>query len=242
MNDYVVRFKYGRFIWTVLAALYFVIFFVNFFRDAAPGRLAVPVLFATVFVLWLSLEYYFGSPFFQSGTVEPSALWRGVFAFFIYPFLMYVAADFVWWHWTQIPAPPLAFGVIGLVVFGVGTYFRLTTLSDILRIAQVKSVLGAKGKAPVEHVVIPERKFMGLRFQRRSRHPRYVATLIQMVGMSLVFNSWGGLALTLVVGLPLVLVQARHEDGQLRAMLRGDFQNYAASVPFFWPVFGRTSR
>ena len=242
MNGFVVRFKYGRFIWTVLAALYFVIFFVNFFRDAAPTQLLVPVLFATAFVLWLSVEYYFGSPFFQSGASEPSALWRGVFAFFIYPCLGYIVADFAWWHWTQIPAPPLALGVIGLVVFGIGTYLRLTTLFDLLRIAQVKSVPGAKGKAPLEHVVIPERKFMALRFQRRSRHPRYFASFIQMAGMALVFNSWGGLVLILAVGLPLILIQARHEDRQLRSVLKGEYQNYAASVPFFWPVFGRTVR
>lgn len=239
MNGFVVRFKSGRFIWTVLAAFYFVIFFANFFRDAAPTQLLVPLLFATVFVLWLSVEYYFGSPFFQSGAAEPSALWRGVFAFFIYPFLGYVAADFVWWHWTQIPAPPPIIGVVGLLVFGVGVYLRLATLFDLLRIAQVKPMPAAKGKAPVEHVVIPERKFMGLRFQRWSRHPRYFATFIQMIGMALVFNSWGGLVLTLAVGLPLILVQARCEDQYLREFTKGELQNYTSTVPLFWPRFRR---
>ena len=163
MNGFVVRFKPGRFIWTVLAALYFVIFFANFFRDAAPTQLLVPVLFATAFVLWLSVEYYFGSPFFQSGASEPSALWRGIFAFFIYPCFGYIVADFAWWHLTQIPSPPVAVGVAGLIVFGVGIYLRLATLFDLLRIAQVKSTPPAKGKTPVEHVVIPERKFVTLR-------------------------------------------------------------------------------
>jgi len=89
----------------VLVTLYFLIFFTNFFRDAVPDRMTLPVLFAYVFVLWLSLEYYLGSPFFQSGVVEHSALWRGVFAFFVYPFLAYLGADFIWWGWTQMPVP-----------------------------------------------------------------------------------------------------------------------------------------
>lgn len=242
MNGFVIRFKYGRFIWTVLAAVYFVIFSFNFFRDAAPARVTIPVLFAAVFVLWMSVEYYFGSPFFQSGAVEPSSLWRGVFAFFVYPLLGYVVADFAWWHRTQTPAPSVVVGLVGLIVFGAGVCLRLTTLFDLLRVAQVRQSAPVKGKAPVEHVMIPERKFTGLRLQRLSRHPRYLATLLQIVGMTLAFNSWGGLFLALAVGLPLVLVQAGHEDRRLRDTLKGEYAAYAASVPFFWPAMRRAGR
>ena len=105
MSSFIRRFKTGRFVWTVLVTLYFFVFFTNFFRDAIPDRMTLPVLFAYIFVLWLSFEYYFGSPFFQSGVVEHSALWRGIFAFFVYPFLAYLGADFIWWHWTQMPVP-----------------------------------------------------------------------------------------------------------------------------------------
>jgi hypothetical protein len=138
MSSFVKRFKPGRFIWTVLVTIYFLFFFTNFFRDAIPDRMTLPVLFAYVFVLWLSVEYYFGSPFFQSGVVEHSAFWRGIFAFFVYPFLAYVAADFIWWHWTQIPTPVAVTGFLGLAVFGIGTYLRLGTLFGLLGIAQVK--------------------------------------------------------------------------------------------------------
>jgi len=234
MSSYIKRFKTGRFIWTALVALYFLIFFTNFFRDAIPDRRALPVLFAYVFVLWLSLEYYFGSPFFQSGVVEHSALWRGIFAFFVYPFLAYLGADFIWWHWTQIPVPVVVTGLLGLAVFGIGTYLRLGTLFGLLRIAQVRPP--ARGSKE-ETLLLPEKRFVGLRFQKLARHPRYLATFIQLFGAALVFRSWGGLVLAVVVGLPLLLVQARHEDAHLRDLLKNELKTYTETVPAFWPRF-----
>ena len=234
MSSFVKRFKTGRFIWTALVTLYFLVFFTNFFRDAIPDRMTLPVLFAYVFVLWLSLEYYFGSPFFQSGVVEHSAFWRGVFAFFVYPFLAYVAADFIWWRWTQIPVPVAVTGFLGLAVFGIGTYLRLGTLFSLLGIAQVKPP--AKGSNE-EMLLLPEKRFVALRFQKLARHPRYFATFIQLVGAALVFRSWGGLVLAGVVGLPLLLVQTRYEDAHLRDVLKNELKTYTESVPAFWPRF-----
>jgi protein-S-isoprenylcysteine O-methyltransferase Ste14 len=234
MSSYVKRFKTGRFVWTVLVAIYFLVFFTNFFRDAIPGKMALPVLFAYIFVLWLSIEYYFGSPFFQSGVVEHSALWRGVFAFFVYPFLAYVAADNVWWHWTQIPVPAFVAGLLGLAVFASGTYLRLRTLFDLLGIAQVRPP--ARGSKE-ETLLLPEKRFVDLRFQKMTRHPRYFATFVQLVGAALVFRSWGGLLLAVVLGLPLLLLQARYEDRHLRDLLRNELKAYTETVPAFWPRF-----
>jgi protein-S-isoprenylcysteine O-methyltransferase Ste14 len=234
MSSYIKRFKTGRFVWTVLVTFYFLVFFTNFFRDAIPDRMVLPVLFAYLFVLWLSLEYYFGSPFFQSGVVEHSALWRGVFAFFVYPLLAYVAADNIWWHWTQIPVPDIVTGLLGLVVFGVGTYLRLRTLLGLLGIAQVRPpVWGSKE----ETLLLPEKRFVDLKFQRMTRHPRYLATFVQLVGAALVFRSWGGLLLATVLGLPLLLLQARYEDRHLRDLLRNELKAYTETVPAFWPRF-----
>jgi len=232
MSSFVRRFKTGRFIWTVLVTLYFLIFFTNFFRDAIPDRMILPLLFSYVFVLWLSLEYYFGSPFFQSGAVEHSAFWRGVFAFFVYPFLAYLGADFIWWHWTQMPVPVAVTGLLGLAVFGIGTYLRLGTMFALLGIAQVgPPVRGSKE----ETLLLPGKRFVALRFQKLSRHPRYFATFVQLVGAALVFRSWGGLVLAVAIALPLLLVQARHEDTQLRGLLKNELKNYTDTVPSFWP-------
>ncbi|MGB9742147.1 MAG: hypothetical protein ACP5JB_00320 [candidate division WOR-3 bacterium] len=231
MSGFVLKFRTGRFIWTVLVSAYFLIFFTNFFHDAAPNRSIIQLLFAYGFVLWLGIEYYFGSPFFQSGVVEPHPVWRALFAFFVYPLLGYLGADYIWWHFTQIPLPPAIFGIIGLLLFGAGVYLRLTTLFSLLGIIQTKS-----GGAELQ---IPVKKFLGLKWQQRCRQPRYLATLIQLVAAALVFNSWGGLVLVLLIGLPLIWVQVRYEEQVLREQMKPAYEHYCQTVPLLLPAFNQ---
>lgn len=226
MTGLLTRFRLSRFAWTVLVTFYFLVFFRNFFLDAAPALALMPTAFAWLFVLWLALEYYFGSPFFQTGKVESSALWRGVFAFYVYPLLGYLVADYGWWGWTQFPLPPVVAWVLGMAVFALGTWLRLATLAVMVRLAREPA--GGEG-------LLPLRKLVQQREWQIARHPRYLATLLQLVGAALAFNSWGGLALVLAIGLPLVLVQARHEDRGLRAALKSEFDRYAGEVPLLLP-------
>lgn len=224
------RVRTGRLLWTVLVTAYFLVFSRNFFVDALAGEALPSMLYAWVFVAWLAVEYCFGSPFFQSGIVEPSALGRGAFAFFVYPFLGYLVGDYGWWGWTQFPVPPLLTWLPGMALFLAGTAFRVLTLVAMLR-------------AGDHH---PRRKgqdrgvFSSPAF-RVCRHPRYLATLIQLVGSALVFNSWGGLVLAGTVGLGLILLQVRFEDAALRRVLKGDFEAYARQVPMLHPCFRRAS-
>lgn len=229
-DNALVRFRLGRTVWTVLVAFYFLVFFRNFFLDALSTGNLLPTAFSYLLVAWLALEYYFGSPFFQSGLVESSAFWRGVFAFFVYPFFAYIAADSIWWHWTLIPVPQVVIAPVGFLVFGVGTYLRLRTLLDLTKMAAQPSS-GRK---------VREQGITGLPMQRLCRHARYFATLLQLVGAALVFGSWGGLVLAGLLGLPLILLQARYEDRQLRRALKQDADRYFREVPFFWPKLKRT--
>lgn len=226
----------GRIIWTVVVAIYFLFFFWNLLHDALRQDTTLPVVFSFVLVLWLAVEYYFGSPFFQSGVWEHSALWRGVFAFFVYPFYGYCAADFIWWHRTQLPLPAVITGSLGLLVFAAGTWLRLATLFALVRIVQYRPVRQEK-KQTVYELVVPERGFLGQRLQRLCRHPRYLGTLVQLVGAALFFRSWGGLVLAVGFGLPLVLLQARYEDSRLRTALRAEAENYFPAVPLLFPRF-----
>lgn len=232
MSNYGNRVRLGRLVWTVLVVFYFIVFFSNFLADGLPVGRLLPNIFAVLFVLWLGIEYYFGAPFFQSGIGEHSAFWRGVFAFFVYPFIGFCAADLIWWRWTQLPLAPVVAGVIGLVTFGVGTLARLDVLFGLLRIMQVK----VQGKE--ERVTVPEKKLVGLRLLRVSRHPRDLGTLVQLLGVALVFNSWGGLVLALGLGLPLILLQVRHDDARLRELLKGEAAEYFAGTPLLFPRFG----
>jgi len=229
----VTGFRLGRGIWTVAVTAYFLIFFRNFFADALPGAALLPLVFSYLLVSWLAVEYYFGSPFFQSGAVESSAVWRGVFAFFVYPFLGYVAADAIWWHVTQIPVHPAVAWSLGVLLFAAGVYIRLDTLLGLVALTRADRLRSGGTRLG--------RRFAALRFQQVCRHPRYLATLLQLVGAALVFRSWGGLALVGVLGLPLILLQVRYEDRRLKLVLKSDYQGYAAAVPLLWPRPGRRS-
>ncbi|HDQ99384.1 MAG TPA: hypothetical protein ENN51_03750 [candidate division WOR-3 bacterium] len=176
------------------------------------------------------MEYCFGSPFFQSGVVEPSALGRGVFAFFVYPFLGYLVGDHGWWNWTQFPIPPLFTWLPGMVLFLGGTALRLLTL-----VAMLKADDQRRRRKGLDRGVFSSPAF------RVCRHPRYLATFIQLVGSALVFNSWGGLVLAGTVGLGLILLQVRFEDAALRRLWKDDFVAYAAQVPMLRPCFRRAS-
>ncbi len=227
MNSLAVKFRTGRMVWTVLAALYFLIFFANFFADLIPEQKTIALIFSYSLVLWLAIEYYFGSPFFQSGIVEPSALWRGVFAFFVYPYFGYLCADFVWWRWTQIPLHYLITGILGILIFWLGTYLRLRALFDLVRIADVKNDTGA--------VIIPGKRFLALKLHRLCRHPRYLGTFVQLLGSALVFRSWGGLVLTLILGLPLIFLQVRYEERMFARFLKSDFEQFQKLAPLLFP-------
>ncbi|MFO7675919.1 MAG: methyltransferase [bacterium] len=223
------RVRFGRLLWTVLVMAYFLVFFRNFFTDALPRAPLPSAIFAWAVVIWLSFEYCFGSPFFQSGVVEPSGLWRGVFACFAYPFFGYVVADHAWWHHTQLPVYPVASWIPGMVLFLAGTALRFATLAELVRAAGRPARARARG-------LFESRPF------RVNRHPRYLGTLLQFLGAALVFNSWGGLVLAATVGLGLVLIQVRVEDAEMAHQFGGEFKGYADRVPMFWPRLRRSAR
>jgi len=213
------KIKWKRLIWTLLVSMYFIVFFRNMFRDALGGNHLLAVVFSTAFTIWMAFEYYFGSPFFQSGIVEPPRLWKGLFALFFYPFLGYCAADYTWTHTTQLSALSPYLNMAGIVVFLVGGYLRLSTLNTAMH-------------APAGRLL---RK--GL-FQT-VRHPRYLATLVQVIAIPLVFSSWLGLLLALVIGIPLVWAEVRVEEAEMAAAWKVDFANYQQVVPALIPKLGR---
>jgi protein-S-isoprenylcysteine O-methyltransferase Ste14 len=211
--------KWKRLIWTVLVSIYFIIFFRNMFRDALADNSLLALVFSTAFVLWMAFEYYFGSPFFQSGMVEPPQLWKGIFALFFYPFLGYCAADYTWTHTTQLGFLSPYINVLGIALFVFGGYLRMATLYTAMH--------------------APAGRLLRRGLFQSVRHPRYLATLVQIVAIPLVFSSWLGLVLALVLGLPLILIEIRAEEGRMSAAYKDEFVAYQQAVPILIPRFGR---
>jgi len=235
-----VELKFGRLLWTVAVTFYCGVFFRNFLVDAGSGRagtwgIVLPVTAAMLLLLWMGVEYYLAAPFFQSGIVEPSRFLRTLFAFFVYPFVTYVVADYFWWKWTQFPFLSMPAGLLGLLVLGTGSYFRLASLLALVRATSRQSRKERLGHAAVARADTLSQ----LPLQRLCRQPRYLGTLLQLLGIALAFNSWGGLVLAAGIGLPLIWVQAREEDVRIGKSDPDGHNRYAARVPLLIPRYRR---
>lgn len=214
---FIKNFRFWRLIWTLFVTYYFINFTRNFFDDAVPERAMIPTVLFFILTVWLAFEYYFGSPFFQSGQVEMSPIWRGIFALFFYPFVAFCVADYVWWHWGQLNFLYPLINIIGILLFVFGSLLRIYSLFIILK--------------------MPETKFVPKGIFKVSRQPRYLATIIQTIGIALALSSYWGLILALVVGIPLILFEVRYEEKVLTEHFKTDYLNYTKSVPVLFPKF-----
>lgn len=210
------RIKFWRLAWTVFAVFYAFNFFKNLFTDALPDNRIIPITFFTITILWIAVEFYFEMPFFQSGLVSERSGWRVLFALFFYPFLAFSVSDFTWLGWTQIRFLAPMINYLGIVLFLLGCLFRLYGLWVI------------KTK--------PVRRLWRNRPFSYSRHPRYLATLIQLFSIPLVFSSYSGIAIALVIGLPIILKEVEVEDRRLAEFHRPEYENYKNTIPLLFPV------
>ncbi|MEO0085616.1 MAG: hypothetical protein ABIK37_03200 [candidate division WOR-3 bacterium] len=232
--------KLGRLLWTGAVTFYSGVFFRNFLADAdiggSSGVSFPPMLAATlVLLLWMAAEYYVGVPFFQSGFVEPVTFLRALFALFVYPYVTFVVADRFWWNRMQIPAAPIVMGILGLVLVCAGSYIRLASLFGLLHALRRQTARERRYVSTRLRVDL----VMQLRLYRLCRQPRYLGTLLQVFGIAMVFNSWGGLLLATVIGFPLVWAQARGEDRRCWSTDVAAYAKYAACVPLLIPRLRR---
>ena len=216
---FIKSFRFWRFLWTIFGTYYFFNFIHNFFEDATPEKALIPTMLFFVVTIWLAFEYYFGSPFFQSGMVEMLQIWRGFFAFFFYPFVGFCVADYAWLHWGQLGFLYPVINIVGLLLFILGVLIRLYSLFIVLR--------------------LPETKFIPKGIFKVCRQPRYLATILQLFGIALALSSYIGLVLVIVIGLPLILAEVRYEEKTLAERFKTDYINYAKSIPVLIPKFRR---
>ncbi len=210
------KFKLLRFLWCIFLFFYFYHFPKNFFADAIPERSFPPTIFFIAFCFWLIIEYYFASPFFQSGvslTVIASPL-RTFFSLYFYPYLIFLVYDYGWWGKGQIKFLYPYINILGIALFFLGTFLRLLTLFLFLT-------------KDLSHLVKG-------RLFRQSRHPRYLATLIQLLSLPFVFSSFLGIIL-LAPGVFIIKKEAEFEDRELKEYLKKDYERYLRETPLLFP-------
>lgn len=215
MVNFTRSFKLFRFLWCIFLFIYFYHFPKNFFTDAIPEKSFIPVLFFQSFCFWLIIEYYFSSPFFQSGIFLSSLPLKNLFAFYFYPYLIFLVFDYGWWGKGQIRFFYPYINFLGLLIFFLGILLRLLTLFLFLTNSMPKLIKG--------------------RLFRISRHPRYLATLIQLVSLPFIFSSFIGIFL-LLPGIFIIKKEADFEDIGLKEYLKKDYDKYLKNVPLLYSI------
>jgi len=214
-------FRFGRLIWTLIVTWYFINFGRNFFNSIAPERSQIPFLFFFILVLWMAVEYYFGSPFFQSGIVPPPTNERTFFSIFFYAYTIYCIADYSSLNWTQLRFLEPYLNIIGLIIFTISVLLRYFTLFELLR--------------------LPTQKLPKSGIFQTCRHPRYLATIFQIISIPLVFTSYLGLVLALVIGLYIIYKEMKAEEKILTKNFKDEYTQYQKNVPFIIPKLSRIS-
>lgn len=72
----------------------------------------------------------------------------------------------------------------------------------------------------------------------RVRHPIYLAAVLELLGLPLLFGSAAGLALALAIAIPLQVVRARVEERGLHQLFGDAYARYAGEVGGLWPRWG----
>jgi protein-S-isoprenylcysteine O-methyltransferase Ste14 len=210
------RIKFWRLIWTLFVVLYAFNFFRNLFTGAIPDNRIIPVVFFTIMILWMAVEFYFEMPFFQAGIVHEPPVYKILFALFFYPFLAFCVSDFTWLGWTQIRLPIPVINYLGIVLFLGACAFRLYGLY----VFKTKSGKKLWRTAPFSY----------------SRHPRYLATVVQIVAIPFVFSSYLGIVFALVIGLPIILREVQLDDRRLTEFYKPEYDNYKTTIPLLFPI------
>ncbi len=211
------KFNLFRLLWTLFVTWYFFNFFRNFFNSLNQSQSTIPIFFSIVLVFWMAVEYYFGSPFFQSGLVTIPHSIRFSFSIFFYLLVIYSITDYVSLNKTQIPLSYPYLNILGILLFIIGTVFRWITLFEILKSSSNK--------------IIKSGTF------NLCRHPRYFATFLQSIAVPLIFNSYLGIFISVTLGLGLIYQQIKIEEKALYALYPKDYDTYKKYVPLFFPKF-----
>lgn len=209
----------GRLLWTLFVTWYFINFSRNFFPSLLTERTQIPVVFFFILVSWMAIEYYFTSPLWQSGLVAFRSIYKLLFSLLFYAGTIYCIADYSSLHFTQLSFAYPYLNIAGLIVFTIGVLIRLLTLFELYN--QPENKLPKSGSFNV------------------CRHPRYLATLLQIIAIPLVFTSYLGLLINAIIGIVLIYKLLYIEEHLLLKKYPDEYLQYQTHVPFIIPKLSR---
>jgi protein-S-isoprenylcysteine O-methyltransferase Ste14 len=193
------KLNWGRLIWTLLLCWYFINFANNFLNSLNAEKAQIPFVFFNLLIIWMGIEYYFGSPYFQSGTVILPGILKILFAIFFYSVTVYSIADYVTLNMTQLKALYPYVNIIGLVLFALGIIIRIWTLFELIFFFNNSHTANIF-------------RYFNMGNLKIARHPRYLGTLLQTIAIPMLFSSYLGFILTVLIGPYLICLEIETEE------------------------------
>jgi protein-S-isoprenylcysteine O-methyltransferase Ste14 len=140
--------------------------------------------------------------------------------------LFYAAIDFVSIHWTRASALEPGIIYVGMVLFLFSCFYRGWGLSAI-------------GKYFNPRIAIYEgHQLVTSGPYRAVRHPLYLGVLISLVGIDLIFSSWGALLITCLAILPLIIYRINLEEAFMLKHFGNQYRDYMKTskklIPGLW--------
>lgn len=185
------KLKWGRLIWCLFLFIYFFHFFKNLFLSSLSSGALIPIIFFITLSYWMIIEYYFSSPFFQSGIVPYHQGLRILYSLYFYPFLILNGVDYCYRSFSQLEFLKPGVNIFGLIIFFIGTILRIITLL----IALTTSLKELPQKTIYKNIT----------------QPRYLGTLIQLISIPFTFSSGFGFLL-LPLGILIIIYEAKYEN------------------------------
>ena len=137
--------------------------------------------------------------------------------------LLYAIQDFTGWHYTRLEnwEPWVIIGgFLIYVAFALLRYRAIVTLGKYynLRVAIYE-----------EHSLITHGIYSSI------RHPFYLTALLSVISISLIFSSWGGLLLSLVLTVPAIIYRINIEEDFMLRHFGSEYQEYMARTKKLLP-------
>jgi len=186
----------------------------------------VIIAFFGVFLIWSVIETALYQPPDTLATEDDdrkSYIYLQLSSFAV---LIYAILDFTEWHYTRLsqwePWVILA-GFIVYLLFAILRYQAITNLGKYynLRVAKYE-----------EHQLITHGIYAGI------RHPFYLTALLSVLAISLIFSSWGALALSLLLAIPAIVYRINIEEEFMLQHFGSEYQEYMKQtkrlIPGIW--------
>lgn len=218
--------KRMAFIRIALAAVAFVCFGYLAYSRISPFDFWVIFSFFALYVFWSLIETMIYEPPDRMAVDDDdrrSYLYMQLSSLLV---LFYALMDFIAFHFTRLP---------GFEPEGIWVGFVLLILSFFIRYRSVKALgrfYNPRVAVYESHVLIATGPY------KRTRHPFYFSALLSAVAISMIFNSWAALVLTIVGVFPALLYRIRLEEEFLLEHFGEQYQEYmnktSRFIPWVW--------